>query len=305
MLPDSLDYRVQKVPKTDNVFMIGPARFGITPGSSYLIDSEKTVLVETGTSQNVSDLMKKLLNLGIERLDYIAVTHIHLDHAGGAGYLSEEFPEARIIVHERGAEHLVNPSALKKSAEKATGGLFDYYGKTKPLTRDRIVSMSGGEEIDLGQGKKLSPIDCPGHAPHHLCYYEPDDEILFTGDAGGIYYSERDELYPTTPPPNFNLEESLKTLKNLKSLDLSMLAYTHWGWSAAPMKNLTAYEEILSDWVKEVKEARSNFDENKIIELMIQRQMPDWIETKDGLRFFRGMVNMDTRGVIDYLGRKE
>lgn len=302
---NSAEDRVRRVPGTENVFMIGPELFGITPGSSYLIDSENTILVETGTSRNTPDLLKRISDLGVESLDYIAVTHIHLDHAGGAGYLLEEFPEARIIVHERGAEHLVDPSVLKKSAREAIGELFDYYGEIKPVPRGGIISVSGGEKIDLGGYRELIPIDCPGHAPHHLCYYYSGDEILFTGDAAGIYYSERNELHPTTPPPNFDLEKSLKTLKNLRRLDLSLLAYTHWGWSNTPRENLRVYGDILSDWVEEVEEARDDLGESKVVELMIQRHVPEWIESEEERLFFGEMVKMDTRGVLDYLGRKE
>lgn len=298
------DQKIQRVSRTENIYSLGRGLFGTTPGSAYLIDSDKKTLIETGTSEAANRIIHDLSELGIKKLDYIAVTHIHLDHAGGAWLLSEKFPDAKVIVHERGAEHLINPSVLKKSAKQATGKFFKYYGEIKPLPRDKITPVSGGEEFELGEEYILIPIDTPGHAPHHLCYYGSEDEILYTGDAAGIYYSERNELLPTTPPPNFDLEKNLETLKILRNFDLSLLAYTHWGWSDAPMEKLRAYEDILSDWVNEVKEARDNLGENQAIEPMIGRHLPEWAETDDEKRFFRSLLTMNKRGVLNYLSRK-
>lgn len=299
------DKKIQKVPGTENIYSLGKGLFGTTPGSAYLIDSEKKTLIETGTSKSAKQIIRDLSELGVNKLDYIAVTHVHLDHAGGAWLLSKRFPDAKIIVHERGAKHLIDPSKLKKSAKEATGKFFKYYGEIKPLPRDKIIPVSGDEEFELGEGNILIPIDTPGHAPHHLCFYGPGDEILYTGDAAGIYYSERNELLPTTPPPNFDLEKSLETLENLRFLDLSLLAYTHQRWSDTPMEKLRVYRDILSDWVEEVKEARDNLSENQAIESMIRKHLPERAETEDEKRFFKSLLIMNTKGVFNYLSRKE
>ncbi len=296
---------VRKIPKTENIYSIGQGQFGPDPGTSYLINSPKKILIETGTSKSVPSIVEDLNKIGVSKLDYIALTHIHLDHAGGASFLSKRFPEARILVHKKGVKHLIDPSKLKESVERAVGKLFDLYGSVKPIQKERIISLSGNEEIDLGNGYKLKPIDSPGHAPHHLCYYESKERVLFTGDAAGIYYPKSGKLLPSTPPPNFDLEEELKTIKKLKKLPAKFLAYTHTGWKSDPQESLEKYENLLKEWVSEIMERKDEIDEEKsLINRIVEKYTPIWAESEKDKEIMKGKIKMDVEGVLLYLKKK-
>lgn len=300
-----IENSIKEIPKTQGIYSIGQERFGPDPGTSYLVKSSKNALIEAGTSKSIQNLLRDLEKIGIKTLDYIALTHIHLDHAGGAGFLLENFPEAKVIVHKKGSKHLIDPSKLKRSVKRAVGKLFDLYGDVKPIPSEKIISVSGDREIDLGDNYTLKTIDSPGHAPHHLCYYEKKNKVLFTGDAAGIYYPKLGKLLPSTPPPNFNLEEEISTLEKLKKLPAETIAYTHVGWKENPQKNLENYKKLLEDWVKEIENLRDK-DTNKksIIKKMIKKYADKWSKSREEKEIMREKIKMDVEGVLLYLKKR-
>lgn len=292
-----------KVTGTEDAYMVGTGRFGLDPGTSYLVDSERKTLIETGTSTNVTSIVEDLSKLNVDSLDHIAVTHIHLDHAGGAGFLASEFPEAKIIVHEIGSKHLIDPSVLTKSVEKATGRFFKYYGDVKPIPEDRIKPVTGGEEIDLGSERSLQIIHTPGHAPHHVSYYDPTEELVWSGDIGGIYFPDRDGLYPTTPPPNFDLEKNIEMLEYLKNLNPRLLLYTHVGWTDGAKTHLDRYKNKLRDWVLKIERLRSDLDDEEVREYLKENYDYPLAKSETYGELAKGWLGMNVRGVIHYLNR--
>ena len=149
------------------LWLIDTTQFGLPKiGAAYLLHGDRCALVDTGTPR-ASDLVKD--ELGSTTPEVILLTHIHLDHAGGAPALADAYPQATVYVHERGVRHLVNPTRLNESVRAATGPLADLYGEMKALSPERIHPLQDRDRIELGQGLVVEAINTPGHAPHHLC----------------------------------------------------------------------------------------------------------------------------------------
>jgi glyoxylase-like metal-dependent hydrolase (beta-lactamase superfamily II) len=148
-----------------DVRMMGVPGFG----AIYLIDDEEKALVETGTSNDARAILDAVRGFGLRPgdIDHVIVSHIHLDHAGGAGFLLKEMPSATVYVHARGLKHLVDPSRLVASAASALGDMASEFGTMTPIPPDRLHAVTDGEALDLG-GRVLRFLDSPGHAPHEL-----------------------------------------------------------------------------------------------------------------------------------------
>ena len=148
-----------------DVGMFGQQDFGAV----YLIDDEAKAIVETGTSKDVRAILDAVREFGLRPadVDHVIVSHVHLDHAGGAGFLLKEMPNATVYVHERGYKHLVDPSKLVASAASALGDMAEEFGTMAPIPPDRLRAVTDGETLDLG-GRVLRFFDSPGHAPHQL-----------------------------------------------------------------------------------------------------------------------------------------
>ncbi len=156
--------------------------------AGYLIEGPRPVLVETGSQSSIETLLAALAELGVTPSDLagVAVTHIHLDHAGGVGDVARAFPEATVYVHEKGARHLADPTKLVDSAARVYGPLLDsLYGRLDPTPAERLHVLADEEEIDIGNGRTLRAIDSPGHAKHHLGLLDSASGLLFAGDAMG------------------------------------------------------------------------------------------------------------------------
>ncbi|HXW32650.1 MAG TPA: MBL fold metallo-hydrolase, partial [Acidimicrobiales bacterium] len=156
--------------------------------AGYLVTGTSPVLVETGSQSSVPVLLEALGDLGVDagQLAGVAVTHIHLDHAGGVGDVARAFPAATVYVHPKGARHLADPRRLVDSAAQVYGSLLDsLYGRLDPTPAERIHVREDGEELAVGGGRVLVTVDSPGHAKHHLALHDSDSGILFAGDAVG------------------------------------------------------------------------------------------------------------------------
>ena len=274
-------------------------------GAAYIVRGTVVAVVETGFSYSAERVLRALQELGVppEDVGYIMVTHIHLDHAGGAGPLSEACQGATVVAHERGAKHLIKPSYLIKSVKEATGPMFPRYGEAVPIPASRVLAAGGGELISLGGGFKLEAIATPGHAPHHLCFFEHRTGALFTGDAAGIYWPEMERLLPTTPPPSFDLEQSLESLSHLRELGARTLLYTHFGPHGEPAAMLHRYAELLQDWVGEVRDLKRKLEEDEAVkERLVERYLPVF-EGYYEQEIIAHEIRMNAQGVLRYLGR--
>jgi glyoxylase-like metal-dependent hydrolase (beta-lactamase superfamily II) len=225
--------------------------------AGYLITGDAPVLVETGSQTSVPALLAALGELGVEpgELAGVAVTHIHLDHAGGVGDVAAAFPDATIYVHPKGARHLVDPTRLVDSAALVYGELLDsLYGRLTPTDVARVVALEDGDEIQVSTNRTLTTVDSPGHAKHHLALHDSDSGLLFAGDAVGVRLPDVGILRPATPPPDFDLDQALTSLRRFADRRPSGIALAHFGLVPDPQEILVEAEDTLTRWA-EVAEA--------------------------------------------------
>jgi glyoxylase-like metal-dependent hydrolase (beta-lactamase superfamily II) len=226
--------------------------------AGYLIEGPAPVLIETGSQSSVPALLAALSELGVAAGDLagVAVTHIHLDHAGGVGDVAKAFPQATVYVHEKGARHLVDPSRLVRSAALVYGDLLDtLYGGLDPTPAERVHVLEDGEEIEIGPGRTLTSIDSPGHAKHHLGLHDSESGILFAGDALGVRLPDAGVLRPSTPPADFDLDQAVNSMHKFGARRPTGLALAHYGLLSDPSSLLAEAEDELRKWAETAEKA--------------------------------------------------
>ncbi|MGQ4557457.1 MBL fold metallo-hydrolase [Halobellus sp. GM3] len=289
---------------TDDVSHVDIGLHGVPRhGSVYIIDAAEPAIIDSGTGQNREAVFEALDELGIDREDvaHILPTHVHLDHAGGVGYLAAACPNATVRTHEIGVPHLVDPTRLIEGTKEAVGGQWEFYADPKPVPADRIEPLVDGDEVDLGD-RTLSVIHAPGHAPHQTLFFEPDDGVLFTGDATGIYVPERDVIRETSPPPQFDLEGCLDDVRTVEDLDPETLCFGHFGPLAYAPERMEGYKRTLVEWVEAVRAKREELgDDEAVIEHF--QDNAEMVEVWGG-RKARAEESLNTRGVLISLDRQ-
>ncbi|MFT4883024.1 MAG: glyoxylase-like metal-dependent hydrolase (beta-lactamase superfamily II), partial [Natronomonas sp.] len=234
-----------------DIYTVDPHLMGM-PGALtlYIVDAPKPTIVDTGSANAPEKIYDALDSIGIERneVEHVLVTHVHLDHAGGAGHLAEELPNAEFHVHDRGLPYVTDSdqlARLTRSVDRAMG-TENAYGKPKLLDRDRCRAVSGGEYVDIGD-RELELIDASGHAPHHFAAFDPKTEAMFSIDAAGMHLAG--EMRPTTPPPGFDLEANLETVDRLRAYEPAKNLYGHVGPGGDDaVSELDRYEAMLPEW---------------------------------------------------------
>jgi len=230
---------------------------GITAG--YLIRGDRPCLVETGTAPSAPVIRDALAGLGIGPGDLatVVVTHIHLDHAGGAGDVAAMFPAAQVVVHQRGARHLADPSRLMASARMVYGDALErLFGVLAPVPADRIVTLDDVGTVDLGGGRRLDSHYSPGHAKHHVGLVDSETGDLYVGDAAGVYLPDTGDVRPATPPPDFDHQTALASVRKFAELRPSRLLFSHYGPVDRVDEILDRSAEEITVWVEETRRAR-------------------------------------------------
>ena len=194
----------------------------------FLTANGQTAIIETGPAGVFPAVFEAIRQLGHKPagLSYIILTHIHLDHAGGSGTLAQQFPQLQVIVHRRGARHLVDPARLIEGTRQAFGERFeDEYGPILPIPEHQVRAVEDGEVIPLG-AKELWIIDAPGHATHHLITYETKSQGIFCGDALG---SKRTEGSSVRTVAGFDLDAALETIDKVSQYQPKLIFHSHGG----------------------------------------------------------------------------
>lgn len=227
----------------------------------YVIQEEALTLVETGPSPSVTYIEEGLEKLGhsLEDVRYIIVTHIHLDHAGGAGLLLEKCPNATVLVHEKGFRHLADPSRLIAGAKMVYKDQFDaLFNPVMPVPKDRMRAVGEGDLVKIGSNCVLEFWDTPGHANHHLAIYDPVSNGIFTGDTVGIRYEQlaADHIpfyLPSTSPNQFNPTAMFAAIERMKTKNVSTIYFGHYGYTEQVDEVYRQIEVWLPIFVEEAK----------------------------------------------------
>ncbi|MBS1162074.1 MAG: Beta-lactamase-like protein [Proteobacteria bacterium] len=201
-----------------------------------VVEAGRVAVIDTGSNDSLANTMAALakLNLDSSAVDYVILTHIHLDHAGGAGRMLAVFPNARLVVHPRGGRHMAEPTKLVAGVTAVYGAEYvaRVYGEILPIAAERIVEAEDGHVVNLA-GRELLCLDTPGHARHHICIVDRKTGGIFTGDMFGLSYRELDVdgrqfIFPTTTPSQFEPEEMRKSIRRLLSFEPHAVYLTHY-----------------------------------------------------------------------------
>ncbi|WP_455284257.1 MBL fold metallo-hydrolase [[Eubacterium] cellulosolvens] len=244
----------------DGVFLVDTLAAG-TSGlvASYLIKGEMSALIDAGYPSSTSVVLSELQALGdgSSQVDFLIPTHVNLDHAGAVGRLPEAMPRARVLVNERGAKHLIDPSKLIESAASVFGEkAMSVFGTPLPLSKELVEPVRELRQLDLGTEKRLGLFWTPGHAWHHMSVLLERERLLITGDAVGLHYPGFRFPIPATPPPGFNQEEYVKTLRGFIDMDLPGLLLPHFGPICENVRGfLKTNIETIERWGSEAFEA--------------------------------------------------
>ncbi len=222
--------------------------------AAYLmLQGGKAAFIESGTTHSVPSFMRALEGEGLTAEDvlYVMPTHVHLDHAGGAGRLMELCPNAQLVIHPRGAFHMKDPSKLQAGAEAVYGKerVAETYGELVPVDEERIIVAEDNHELDFN-GRELLFIDTPGHAKHHYCIYDKTSKGVFSGDTFGLSYRQFDTaddifIFPTTTPVQFDPLALKLSIERIAALNPERIFLTHYGM----IENIQPYVKRLHDLV--------------------------------------------------------
>jgi len=277
----------------------------------------RTVLVDVGPASSAPKLLYELENLGVNKVDLILLTHVHLDHSGGLSAILEQCPSARVVVHPKGKLHLINPVKLWDSSIKVLNNVALVYGEPKPVQENAFVS-------DLTNLKDIICIDTPGHARHHMSFFYRIgvDSILFAGEAGSNFYrrglaypGENDGTFflrPATPKPFF-LNDALSSVEKLKKLKTTIMCYSHFGYTCdarellgLAQKQFLLWQDIIQGYL--LHEDDQSIDINSIIQHLIEKDpwlvdlssIPEDIRKRE-----EGFIRSSVLGFIDGILREK
>ena len=276
---------------------------------SYVLKGKKPFLIESGPTNSIPNLLSGLreLNVTFEDVEYVAVTHIHLDHGGGAGALLKFLPNAKVIVHPRGMPHLIDPERLWSSSQKVLGFVSEIFGKPEPVPKERVIAVTEGT-FDLGNKDKLTVSETVGHASHNLSFQESFNGGIFPGDAAGTYLPEFDVVVPTTPPP-FYLDAALSSLNRLIALKPTALYFSHFGKANNAIERLKDYKLQLQLWADITEEgviknqSLEEIRERILAEDHVMVQILDFV--KSHRIYSKTILENCVRGFIEYAKQKQ
>jgi glyoxylase-like metal-dependent hydrolase (beta-lactamase superfamily II) len=278
--------------------------------ASYILKgTDSTAIIETGPKCSIPNLLEGLRETGIEKedIDYLLVSHVHIDHAGGAGTLMQHLPNAKLIVHPNGARHMINPEKLWAASKQVLREVALAYQKIEPVPANRVVNAVEGAVVDLGGGIKLKVLETLGHASHHLGFLETLSNAIFHGDAAGIYIPDLNLTIPTTPDP-LNLEMILASIQKIVEMNPTWLYYTHFGPVGNAVSRLKAYKMQINLWKKIVTEALDESNNLQVIYEKILKNDPQMNMATEYIKnhFFlqKGVVTQNIDGFIRYLKKK-
>lgn len=249
----------------------------------YVLSAEKSAVIDIGPASALPSFLSSLSKIDIKVADigYIIFTHIHIDHAGSAGGAARALSNAKVLVHPRAREHLINPEALWEASLKVLGDYAVKSGPIEPVPEDRIIEAGDGMKLELGRDLNLEIYFTPGHAVHHLCVFYPAAGLLFSGEAAGVCINGAVRL--ATPPP-FKLEVTLSSIDKLIKLNPRKLCYSHFGCYENGVERLKLYRKKVVEWYEVVNSAaRTGKNLEEILRMLRENDKDlDYLDALDG-----------------------
>ncbi|MDX1497546.1 MAG: MBL fold metallo-hydrolase [Salinisphaeraceae bacterium] len=253
----------------------------------YLIRSgNKAAFVDTGTNYSVPNMLSALAEHDLEPEDvqYIIPTHVHLDHAGGAGEMMRQCRNAELVIHPRGAPHMIDPSKLVAGATAVYGEqeMRNSYGEILPIAEDRVLVTEDGQSLDLN-GRALLFLHTEGHAKHHFCIYDEASNGFFTGDTFGLSYRELDTdrgafVLPTTTPVQFDPEAWQDSITRLMSYGPTRMYLTHFGMVEEVAQLASDLKSRLRDYVHIARKVEAGPERHKQLVKALTRHAWDALQ---------------------------
>jgi glyoxylase-like metal-dependent hydrolase (beta-lactamase superfamily II) len=297
-----------------DIFQIDDEVVGVPGlGAVYLVNEDCKALVDCGPTSSADTVIRALKSLGVkpEEIDYIIVSHVHLDHAGGAGKLLESMPRAKVVVHRRGAKHLEDPEKLVASATIAQGiEIINRYGRVVPVAASRLWPVVGGESIPLGDSQTLKIIEAPGHAPHELCVSERYGGV-FVGDTFGLYFEDsgRHAVIQVHPPPSLDIEVCLETVEKIKDLRPERLYFAHFGTASQAGEVIGEITRQLRGYLKLAQDAVSRGRLDGLEKVLRERITRELEPLKGKLALYQFvwdyLVSAFVEGFLEYCRKKQ
>lgn len=313
MPPNQIDYRDNTI--TVDADYVQPD----TAGFHLMIENGRAAFFDTGTSLSLPNAAGALKERGLSNDDvqYVIPTHVHLDHAGGAGAMMRAFPSARMIVHPRGARHMIDPAKLWQG----TVGVYGeerarlLYGEVVPVPEERIIVAEDNTEIDF-QGRTLLFIDTPGHARHHFCVIDRDRQVVFSGDMLGISYRVFDSdqgpfVFPSTAPVQFEPDAFHASLERIESFELKYAYLAHFGRIELTPGIFTALHERVDRFVDIALQVENEPDRESVLIDRLAKYLFNEVKTHgsriadDKIRMNLAMdVKLNAQGIDVWLNRR-
>jgi glyoxylase-like metal-dependent hydrolase (beta-lactamase superfamily II) len=287
---------------------------------SYILNEDALTIIETSASPSIPHLKKGLskLNINPEDIQYIILTHIHLDHAGGAGLFLKECPNARIIVHPKGKRHINDPTRLISGAKAVYGEKFEeLFRPIVPIPEDRILVMEHKEKLSISDTCTLTFFHTPGHADHHLSIFDSSSNGMFTGDTCGIQYTigSKRFYFPSTSPNQFDPEQMKTSISMYRNLHLDRLYFGHYGVTEEVSFALTEVEKWLDLFMKNSEKQYSSnatMKENVknisslLIDLTKRELVQKGIDPDNPIfHLLKLDMNVSAMGIVDYFTKQK
>ncbi|MEI4769165.1 MBL fold metallo-hydrolase [Psychrobacillus sp. FJAT-51614] len=303
----------------ERIYLIDGYDLGVSERTgTYVIQEEELTIVETGPTPSVKYVKEGLEALGIslDQVKYIIVTHIHLDHAGGAGVLIKECPNAKVVVHPKGARHLADPKRLVAGAKAVYGEKFsELFEPILPIEEELLLIKDDGDTLKIGPNCTLKFLDTPGHAKHHFSIYDPISNGVFTGDTVGVRYeqliADNIQLFlPSTSPNQFDPIEMQRAIDRMKGMNLDFIYYGHFGMTNNPNEALNQVSDWLPVFMEKargiVAEQKGHLELSqelldKVRSHLREQNVPDDHEVYDIIQLD---MKVSAMGLIDYLSKK-
>ena len=282
-----------------------------------ILENGRVALVDSGCNDSIPNALQALdeLRVSVDSVDYVMLSHIHLDHAGGAGTMMKLFPNARLVVHPRGAWHMAKPARLMESVATVYGieETRRLYGEVLPIDASRIIEATHETSIDLA-GRKLLCLDAPGHAKHHIAIVDSKSGHIFSGDIFGLSYPELDTdgrqfVFPTTTPVQFDPQAMHASIEMLMSYRPQAIYLTHFGQTCdVAGKALDLHRMIDAHVAIALREKKAGAERHARIRVGLDELLLE--ETKrfgcrladaDVLKVFDADLELNTQGLVVWL----